>query len=205
MIDVAESDEAIRQHLYNCINTTRLKSRFRESAGREPITRLPRHQELVSALVNHRGAPVALLVVQVDHAEHLYANLDPVSRTDLLDALATRLKLAVPGHGMIGFYDAGCFIVVLPEQSADTLMRTADGIRTAARTPLTYSGGEIHLTVSIGCNHVAGVPELRLTLAGRLAGREPGHGGRRQPHGRAVPPTISPPGCHPHSSGKSSA
>ncbi|TNF90821.1 MAG: hypothetical protein EP301_00525, partial [Gammaproteobacteria bacterium] len=130
VIDVAESDDAIRQHLYNCINTTRLKSRFRESGGREPITRLPRHQELVSALINHRGAPVALLVVQVDHAEHLYANLDPVSRTDLLDALATRLKLAVPGQGMIGFYDAGCFIVVLPKQPADTLMRTADGIRT---------------------------------------------------------------------------
>lgn len=155
VIDVAESDEAIRQHLYNCINTTRLKTRFRESAGREPITRLPRHQELVSALIGHRGAPVALLVVQVDHAEHLYANLDPVSRTDLLDALATRLKLAVPGNGMIGFYDAGCFIVVLPEQSRDTLMRTADGIRTAARTPLSYTGGEIHLTVSIGCNHVS--------------------------------------------------
>lgn len=158
VIDVAEGNAALRQHLFNCVNTARLKSRFRESAGREPITRLPRHQELVSALINYRGAPVALLVVQVDHAEHLYANLDPVSRTDLLDALATRLKLAVPGHGMIGFYDAGCFIVVLPEQSADSLMRSADGIRTAARTPLSYTGGEIHLTVSIGCNHV---PEYR--------------------------------------------
>lgn len=155
VIDVAEDDAALRQHLFNCVNTTRLKSRFRESAKREPITRLPRHQELVSALINYRGASAALLVVQVDHAEHLYANLDPVSRTDLLDALATRLKLAVPGHGMIGFYDAGCFIVVLPEQTADSLMRTADGIRTSARTPLSYTGGEIHLTVSIGCNHVA--------------------------------------------------
>ena len=41
VIDVAESDEAIRQHLYNCINTTRLKTRFRESSGREPITDFP--------------------------------------------------------------------------------------------------------------------------------------------------------------------
>lgn len=155
VIDVSEDDRSLRQHLFNCINTARLKTRFRDDAGREPITRLPRHQELVGALIAHRGLPVALLVVQVDHAEHLYANLDPVSRTDLLDALATRLKLAVPGHGMIGFYDAGCFIVILPDQNAESLMRTAEGIRTAARTPLTYTGGEIHLTVSIGCNHVA--------------------------------------------------
>jgi EAL domain-containing protein (putative c-di-GMP-specific phosphodiesterase class I)/GGDEF domain-containing protein len=154
VINPEDDDQTLQQHLYNCVNATRLKSRFREGAVREPITRLPRHQELVSSLIDHRGTPVALLVVQVDHAEHLYANLDPVSRTDLLDALANRLKLAVPGHGMIGFYDAGCFIVVLPGQSADSLMRTADGIRSAARNPLKYSGGEIHLTVSIGCNHV---------------------------------------------------
>lgn len=153
-IDVREDDQAIREHLCNCINTARLKARFRESGQREPITRLPRHQELVSSLVALRGKPVALLVVQVDHAEHLYANLDPVSRTDLLDALASRLKLAVPGNGLIGFYDAGCFIVILPEQPAGGLMRTADGIRTASRSPLLYTGGEIHLTVSIGCNHV---------------------------------------------------
>ncbi|HEY5647311.1 MAG TPA: GGDEF domain-containing phosphodiesterase, partial [Pseudomonadales bacterium] len=155
VIDLSEDDASLRQLLFNCINATRLKSRFRASGAREPITRLPRHQELVGALVGQRGLPVALLVVHVDHAEHLYSNLDPVSRTDLLDALATRLKLAVPGHGMIGFYDAGCFIVILPGQNADSLMRTADGIRTAARAPLTYTGGEIHLTVSIGCNHVA--------------------------------------------------
>ncbi|MEM8766256.1 MAG: bifunctional diguanylate cyclase/phosphodiesterase [Pseudomonadota bacterium] len=166
VIDVAEDDDAIRQQLFNCINTARLKSRFKAGESREPITRLPRHQELVSALVGHRGQPVALLVVQVDHAEHLYANLDPVSRTDLLDALSTRLKLAVPSHGMIGFYDAGCFIVVLPNQSQDSLMRTADGIRTAAKTPLCYTGGEIHLTVSIGCNHVTDYQNFDLLWQG---------------------------------------
>ena len=63
VIDIAEDDVALRQHLFNCVNTTRLKSRFRESAGREPITRLPRHQELISSLINYRGAPTALLVV----------------------------------------------------------------------------------------------------------------------------------------------
>jgi len=181
VIDIAESDDAIRQHLYNCINTTRLKSRFQESAAREPITRLPRHQELVSALIHQRGTEVALLVVQVDHAEHLYANLDPVSRTDLLDALATRLKLAVPGHGTIGFYDAGCFIVVLPGQSRDSLMRTADGIRTAARTPLSYAGGEIHLTVSIGCNHVSEYRSFDTLWQGawQAVNRAAGSGGNR--------------------------
>ncbi|MGE0622197.1 MAG: EAL domain-containing protein [Pseudomonadales bacterium] len=181
VIDVSDDDESLRQHLFNCINTARLKSRFKDSAGREPITRLPRHQELVGALIAHRGLPVALLVVQVDHAEHLYANLDPVSRTDLLDALATRLKLAVPGHGMIGFYDAGCFIVILPGQNADSLMRTADGIRAAARTPLTYTGGEIHLTVSIGCNHVAEYRNFDVLWQGawQAVNRAAGQGGNR--------------------------
>jgi EAL domain-containing protein (putative c-di-GMP-specific phosphodiesterase class I)/GGDEF domain-containing protein len=147
-------DQTLLRHLFDCINASRLKSRSIEAPCREPITRLPRHQELVGHLIAHRGGPVALLVIQVDHAEHLYANLDPVSRTDLLDALARRLKLAVPANGMIGFYDAGCFIVVLPGQTADALIRTADAIRTAARSPLRYTGGEIHLTVSIGCNHI---------------------------------------------------
>jgi EAL domain-containing protein (putative c-di-GMP-specific phosphodiesterase class I)/GGDEF domain-containing protein len=155
VVGVGDDDRALLQHLYDCINATRLRSRVSDGRHREPITQLPRHQQLVCRLREHDGKPVALLVVQVDHAEHLYANLDPVSRTDLLEALATRFKLSVPETGTIGFYDAGCFIVVLPELSADALMRTAEDIRTAARNPLRYSGGEIHLTVSIGCNHVA--------------------------------------------------
>jgi EAL domain-containing protein (putative c-di-GMP-specific phosphodiesterase class I)/GGDEF domain-containing protein len=153
VVCTADDDEILLQSLRDCINASRVRARFHDSRSREPITRLPRHQELVARLIEHRGNPVALLVIQVDHAEHLYANLDPVSRTDLLDALASRLKLAVPAEGQIGFYDAGCFIVVLPGQSADGLMRVAEGIRTAARSPLIYRGGEIHLTVSIGCNH----------------------------------------------------
>ncbi len=189
VIDVSEDDASVCQHLRNCINTARLKSRFRESASREPITRLPRHQELVSALMAHRRSPVALLVVQVDHAEHLYANLDPVSRTDLLDALATRLKLAVPGHGRIGFYDAGCFIVVLPGQSPDSVLRTAGGIRTAARSPLTYTGGEIHLTVSIGCNHVAEYVDFDALWQGawQAVNRATSQGGDRIEGGPADP------------------
>ena len=189
VIDISEDNAGLRQHLYNCVNAARLKSRFQESGTREPITRLPRHQELVSALLEHRRSPVALLVVQVDHAEHLYANLDPVSRTDLLDALATRLKLAVPGNGTMGFYDAGCFIVVLPGESVDSVLRTADGIRTAARTPLTYAGGEIHLTVSIGCNHVADYRSFDVLWQGawQAVNRATGEGGNRIEGGPAHP------------------
>lgn len=154
VVSTNDDDRMLLQHLFDCINAARLKSRMKETHYREPITHLPRHQELVSTLAGHQGQPVALMVVQVDHAEHLYANLDPVSRTDLLEALATRFKLIVPRGGVIGFYDAGCFIVVLPGLSQDALMHTADGIRAAARDPLRYTGGEIHLTVSIGCSHV---------------------------------------------------
>ncbi|MFV2089890.1 MAG: EAL domain-containing protein, partial [Pseudomonadales bacterium] len=155
IVSTRDDDQTLIQHIHDCINAARLKSRFTETDKNEPITRLPRHQELVNNLARHRGQAVALLVVQVDHAEHLYANLDPVSRTDLLHALATRLKLAVPADGMIGFYDAGCFIVGLPTQPVESLMGIADDIRSAVKSPLIYSGGEIHLTVSIGCNHVA--------------------------------------------------
>jgi EAL domain-containing protein (putative c-di-GMP-specific phosphodiesterase class I)/GGDEF domain-containing protein len=189
VLGVPDDDGELLQHLYDCINAARLRARFAEGMSREPITRLPRHQELVGHLIESRGRPVALLVVQVDHAEHLYANLDPVGRTDLLDALANRLRLAVPAQGMIGFYDAGCFIVVLPEQPADSLVRTAEGIRTASRSPLKCSSGEIHLTVSIGCNHVARYRQFDLLWQGawQAVNRAAQLGGNRTEWGPSDP------------------
>ena len=186
VVSTGDDDQSLLQHIHDCINAARLKTRFAETDKSEPITRLPRHQELVGNLARHRGQAVALLVVQVDHAEHLYANLDPVSKTDLLHALATRLKLAVPAEGMIGFYDAGCFIVVLPlntpgSENPESLMRIAEGIRAAVKNPLIYSGGEIHLTVSIGCNQVLKYDQFDLLWQGawQAVNRASAEGGNR--------------------------
>ncbi len=149
-VDPDQSDESLLQALKTCVNAKRFRDRFAELERTEPITSLPRHEELFRSLARCKGHPLGLLVVQIDHAAHLYDSLDPVSKTDLLAAMGTHIRSAVPRSGLLGFYDAACFIVALPDVPEGALPQIAGAVVTRVRAPFRFRGGELHLTVSVG-------------------------------------------------------
>ncbi len=149
-VDPDQSDDALLQALKTCVNAKRFRDRFAHLERTEPITSLPRHEELFRAVAHGQGRPMGLLVLQIDHASHLYDSLDPVSRTDLLTAMAAHLRAAVPATGLLGFFDAACFVIALPGVTDTEIGQIAHSVVSRVRAPLRYRGGELHLTVSVG-------------------------------------------------------
>lgn len=149
-VDPDQADDELLHALKTCVNAKRLRDRFAELERTEPITSLPRHEELFRSIARCKGRPLGLLVVQIDHASHLYDSLDPVSKTDLLAAMASHIRAAVPANGVLGFFDAACFVVALPDVDEPTVARAADAVVMLARSPVRFRGGELHLTVSVG-------------------------------------------------------
>ncbi len=149
-VDPDQDDDAVLHALKTCVNARRFRERFAEMERTEPITSLPRHEELFRSLRRCKGRPMGLLVVQIDHARHLYDSLDPVSKTDLLAAMGSHLRAAVPTSGELGFFDAACFVIALPEQAQDQIAAAAEAVVTRVRAPFRFRGGELHLTVSVG-------------------------------------------------------
>ncbi len=149
-VNPSEDDAVLYQQLKTCVNARRFRSRFSELDRTEPITSLPRHEELFNSLERYNGMPMGLMIIHLDHAEHLYADLDPVSKTDLLSALGAHIRQALPRIGELGFYDASCFIVALPKTSKRALYEASHKLLSDVQQSITYGGGEIFITVSIG-------------------------------------------------------
>jgi EAL domain-containing protein (putative c-di-GMP-specific phosphodiesterase class I)/GGDEF domain-containing protein len=185
VVDPGVDDEALLQHIKTCVNARRFRARFAELDRNEPITSLPRHEELFESLAGHKGQSLGLIIVQLDHAEHLYANLDPVSKTDLLAALGQHIQSAMPAPGRLGFYDAGCFIVALPGIHEADLEQVSQRLVASVRRPVCYRGGEIHITASLGYSFEASFNETERVWSGAWqamcaateAGGDRAHGG----------------------------
>lgn len=180
-VDPDQSDDEVMHALKTCVNARRFRDRFSELERTEPITSLPRHEELFRSLKRCKGRPLGLLVVQIDHAQHLYDSLDPVSKTDLLAAMGTHLKSAVPTTGVLGFFDAACFVVALPELDDAGVSDAAATVVARARAPFRFRGGELHLTVSAGYafDAVYGDSERLWTQAWHAMRRALENGGNR--------------------------
>jgi EAL domain-containing protein (putative c-di-GMP-specific phosphodiesterase class I)/GGDEF domain-containing protein len=149
-IDPAVPDAELLICFRTCVNARRFRDRFADLDAREPVAELPRHDELLQGLARHAGTPLGLVVIQVDHAEHLFNQLDPVSRYDLLGTLGDQIRRNLPSSGVLGYYDPSCFVAALPGAAAEQVAATAAGLVPALRRPIAFKGGELHLTVSVG-------------------------------------------------------
>ena len=67
-IDPAKDDAVLYQQLKTCVNARRFRSRFAELERTEPITSLPRHEELFKTLARYNGMPMGLMIIHLDHA-----------------------------------------------------------------------------------------------------------------------------------------
>lgn len=148
---VRPDDEA---ELRNCITTStsvaRLRQQFSHVEKLEPITRLPRHAEMLEQARRYQGTSVGLVVIQLDHGEFLYSDLDPISKTDLLGHVADFLQAQLGTGELLGFFDATCFLVLLPSATEPTAQACATKLVEAFRPGIAYRGGTLHVTASAG-------------------------------------------------------
>ena len=135
------------------LNVARFETQFFNTQDAEPITRLPHHAELLDYVHRFVGTAMGLVVVEIDHAEHLYENLDPVSKTDLLSALSEHLQSCIVHSAYLAIYDAASFAIWCPNMSAHDTQKTAIGLCEHSRTPLKFRGGQLHFSLSAGAAH----------------------------------------------------
>ncbi len=98
--------------------------------------------------------PLSVLVVELDHAEHIDKELDRVQLEGLLRELSERLGRAIRDTDTVGFLDADGpphFSIVLPETDAQGAALAADKIRRSIAThDFSSAGGWQRITVSCG-------------------------------------------------------
>ncbi len=109
-------------------------------------------QEANRAVRYHR--PLSVLVVELDHAEHIHKEFDHVQVEALLREMAERLGQAIRDTDTVGFMDIDGpphFAIVLPETDEQGAALAADKIRRSiASHDFASSGAWSRITVSCG-------------------------------------------------------
>lgn len=138
--------------------------------------------------------PLSVLVVEVDHAEHMHRDLGIGQLNGLLRELGQALVTGVRDTDTVGFLDSEGpphFGVVLPETDAAGAMQAADKLRrTVASHDFQTGGNWQRLSVSVGVSSVAHERMnqqelLHEAYAALQAGRATGSGPNRT-YGQAV-------------------
>jgi diguanylate cyclase (GGDEF)-like protein len=109
-------------------------------------------QEANRAVRYHR--PLSILVVELDHAEHVHKELGHIQLEGLLREISERLGLSVRDTDTVAFLDAEGpphFAIVLPETDEHGATLAADKIRRAIASHDFSTGGNWQrITVSCG-------------------------------------------------------
>jgi diguanylate cyclase (GGDEF)-like protein len=109
-------------------------------------------QEANRAVRYHR--PLSLLVVELDHTEHIHKELEALQFEALMREIAERLGRAIRDTDTVGFLDAlrpPQFAIVLPETDGHGAALAADKIRRSiASHDFATSGAWKRITVSCG-------------------------------------------------------
>ena len=131
-------------------------------------------QEANRAVRYHR--PLSLLVVELDHAEHMHRELQQVQVESLLRELAERLGQSIRDTDTVAFLDADGpphFAIVLPETDEQGAALAADKIRRSIAThDFSTAGNWRRITVSCGAATIDAVAETGEREAGLMNRRE---------------------------------
>jgi diguanylate cyclase (GGDEF)-like protein len=130
-------------------------------------------QEANRAVRYHR--PLSVLVVELDHAEHIHNELGQSQLNALLIEITETLGLAIRDTDTLGFLEAERsphFVIILPETDRDGATLAADKIRRAiASHDFSTGGGWQRITVSCGAATIGVVHDTDLE-AGMVNRRE---------------------------------
>ena len=152
-----------------------------------------READAAVARARSSGAPLALLLVDVDHFKRVNDSHGHLIGDDVLRALATELRQQVREWNVVGRFGGEEFTVLLPRTDADGACRIAERLRSSAGL-LSVAAAEasISVTVSIGVAVLGehGERPVRAARRGR-PGAVPGQGRRPEPG----PPVRGSPGA----------
>jgi diguanylate cyclase (GGDEF)-like protein len=114
-------------------------------------------QEANRAVRYHR--PLSVLVIELDHAEHMHKELEQIQVEGLLREMSERLGHAIRDTDTVGFLDADGpphFAIVLPETDEQGATLAADKIRRSiASHDFSTTGSWRRITVSCGAATIA--------------------------------------------------
>lgn len=117
-------------------------------------------QEANRSVRYHR--PLSVLVVELDHAEHIHKELEAVQIEGLLREMSERLGHAIRDTDTVGFLDADGpphFAIVLPETDEQGATLAADKLRRSiASHDFSESGAWRRITVSCGAATIDSFP-----------------------------------------------
>jgi two-component system, cell cycle response regulator len=117
-------------------------------------------QEANRAVRYHR--PLSVLLVELDHAEHMHKELEAVQIEGLLREMSERLGRAIRDTDTVAFLDADGpphFAIVLPETDEQGATLAADKIRRSiASHDFSTSGAWRRITVSCGAATIDAIP-----------------------------------------------
>ncbi len=123
----------------------------------DPVTRLPnryRFQELCrTALVRgqRRGAPVALMMIDIGHFGSINESLGSAAGDELLRAVAPRLVETLHTLDTVARLSSDNFAALLEElTSTNELVAVAQQVLEAIARPIRVAGKDLYLTASIG-------------------------------------------------------
>ena len=109
-------------------------------------------QEANRAVRYHR--PLSVLIVELDHAQHIHKELEAVQVEALLREMGERLGQSIRDTDTVGFLDADGpphFGIVLPETDEEGATLAADKIRRSIAThDFSNTGAWNRITVSLG-------------------------------------------------------
>jgi len=130
-------------------------------------------QEANRAVRYHR--PLSVLVIELDHAEHIHGELGQSQLNALLSEITDTLGQAIRDTDTLGFLDAERsphFVIILPETDRDGATLAADKIRRSIAThDFSTGGGWQRITVSCGAATIGIAPAQELE-AGLMSRRE---------------------------------
>src|SRR6266849_3424724 len=131
-------------------------------------------QEANQAVRYHRA--LSVLVVELDHAEHVHKELGHIQLEGLLREISERLGQAIRDTDTVAFLDVEGpphFAIVLPETDEQGATLAADKIRRSiASHDFATSGNWKRITVSCGAATIDAIPAARDAEAGLMNRRE---------------------------------
>lgn len=126
-------------------------------ALRDPQTGLLNQQAMLEALgrslslADRLRHPVTVLVIEIDGFSALAQRAGPARAGDLERNLAQRMAARVRSHDLLGHWDRGRFMVVLPDADVASALVLVEDLRQMTSSQSFDVAGEKHaLTVSIG-------------------------------------------------------
>ncbi len=167
---VVKSGVAAIQRAHAIESTRADNHRLRALAQTDPLTQLVNRRALTIRLVTEMervrryNAPLAMLLVDLDHFKLINDTYGHLAGDDVLFAVATLLKHAVRSVDTVARYGGEEFVIVLPETGVQGAVAFAERLRDrlAAHRFTLSEEQEVRITASIG---VAAYPSPGLSSA----------------------------------------